>query len=41
MLYAVGIVTELIVTDRLYIKYANHSFAESEAGRESRRDGNA
>jgi hypothetical protein len=27
-------------TDRRYIKYANHSFAESETGRRSRRDGN-
>jgi hypothetical protein len=41
MLYAVGIVMELTVTDRLHIKYANHLFAEPETGRKSRRDGNA
>jgi hypothetical protein len=41
MLHAVGTVTEPTVTDRLHTKYANHSFAESEAGRKSRRDGNA
>jgi hypothetical protein len=38
---AVGTVTEPTVTDRLHTKYANHSFAEPEAGRKSRRDGNA
>jgi hypothetical protein len=41
MLLAVGTVTEPTVTDRLHTKYANHSFAEPEAGRKSRRDGNA
>jgi hypothetical protein len=41
MLHAVKTVTELIATDRLHIKYAKHSFAEPEAGRRSRRDGNA
>jgi hypothetical protein len=41
MLHAVRTVTEPTVINRLYIKYANHSFAESEAGRKSRRNGNA
>jgi hypothetical protein len=29
------------ITDRRHTKYAKHSFAEPEAGRKSRRDGNA
>jgi hypothetical protein len=41
MLLAIKTVTELTVTDRLHTKYANHSFAKSEAGRKSRRNGNA
>jgi hypothetical protein len=41
MLHAVGTVMELTVTDRWHTKYANHSFAEPEAGRRSKRDGNA
>jgi hypothetical protein len=41
MLLAIGTVTEPTVTDRMHTKYANHSFAEPEAGRKSRRDSNA
>jgi hypothetical protein len=41
MLHAVKTVTKPTVTDRLHTKYANHSFAEPEAGRKSRRDSNA
>jgi hypothetical protein len=35
MLHAVKTVTKPTVTDRLHTKYANHSFAEPEAGRKS------